>query len=226
LITRRGVLARIGCAALGPALVPGSLSAERVEGMEPSAERVQKPGDPATTRRNILWIATEGVPLSVLSCYGSKLIRTPNIDRIANEGMRFENSFTTNALCAPSRATLTGKYSHLNGMLTNPGETTEGVTQSTFDPAQHTLPKILRQHGYQTGVVGKWHLPANPGEVEFDYFVFKQGAGGPYYEASGYLRNAELGSARLWRRAIPDTSQTTKWILSSRGSNSSRSHSS
>src|SRR5574340_463883 len=74
---------------------------------------------------NIIWITTEGVPVSVLSCYGSQFIKTPNIDRIANEGMLFTNSFCTNALCAPSRATLlTGKYSHLNGMLSNPGETT------------------------------------------------------------------------------------------------------
>ena len=64
-------------------------------------------------RPNILWITTEGVPLKVLSCYGSQLIQTPNIDRIAREGMLFRNSFCTNALCALSRASLlTGKYDH------------------------------------------------------------------------------------------------------------------
>ncbi|MGC2636433.1 MAG: sulfatase [Acidobacteriaceae bacterium] len=204
MITRREVLARIGSAAVGSALAPGLLPAETSGQAKPTAAEPQKPRDAASGKPNILWITTEGVPLSVLSCYGSKLIETPNIDRIARDGMRFENSFTTNALCAPSRATLlTGKYSHLNGMLTNPGETTEDVTHSTFDAAQQTLPKILRQHGYQTGMVGKWHLPANPGETGFDYFVFKQGAGGPYYQASGYLRNEELGSAKIVEKSYP-----------------------
>src|SRR5699024_7355264 len=73
-------------------------------------------------RPNILWITGEGVPLSVLSCYGgrySQYMQTPNIDRIAKEGMQFQNSFCNNALCAPSRATLlTGKYNHLSGMAT------------------------------------------------------------------------------------------------------------
>lgn len=195
MITRRQALARMGSAALGSALAPTLLSAE-ASAPVPAAASAGKP--------NILWITTEGVPLSALSCYGSTLIHTPNIDRIAREGMRFENSFTTNALCAPSRATLlTGKYSHLNGMLTNPGTTTGLPNSSTFDAAQETLPKILRRHGYQTGLVGKWHLPANPGEAGFDYFVFKRGAGGPYYEPSGYLRNEKLGSTQIVEKSYP-----------------------
>jgi arylsulfatase A-like enzyme len=147
-------------------------------------------------RPNILWITGEGVPVSALSCYGSKLIETPNIDRIANEGMRFRNAFTTNALCAPSRATLlTGTYTHINGTIANPDiPVISGEPKPTFDESQVTLPKLLKQHGYQTGTVGKWHLPANPGKVGFDYFVFKKGAGGPYYEAEGYLGNSRLGS--------------------------------
>lgn len=120
----------------------------------------------------------------------------PNIDRIANEGMRFDNGFVTNALCAPSRATLlTGKYSALNGMIANPYPPESGVnTHATFDVTQETLPKLMKRGGYQTGIVGKWHLPANPGQAGFDYFVYKNGAGGPYYEATGYLGNPSLGS--------------------------------
>ena len=216
MITRREVLARMGSAAVGSALARGLLPAETFQDGQQSAERPQRAGDPANKRPNILWITTEGVPLSALSCYGSKLIRTPNIDRIANQGMRFENSFTTNALCAPSRATLlTGKYSHMNGMLTNPGETTEGVTHPTFDAAQETLPKILRQHSYQTGMVGKWHLPANPGEAGFDYFIFKRGAGGPYYQAGGYLRNTELGSTTIVEKSYPGyvTDNVTDFVI-------------
>jgi arylsulfatase A-like enzyme len=191
-ITRREVLARLSGAALGSALVPQMVSAEVGGQSEPKRQEVGG----SSKRPNILWITTEGVPLKVLSCYGSQLMSTPHIDRIAREGMRFENSFVTNALCAPSRAALlTGKYDHLNGMVSNPGETTEGVTaSSTFDASQETVAKILKRHGYQTGMVGKWHLPVNPAETGFDYFVYKTGAGGPYYDPNHYLRNPSLGS--------------------------------
>lgn len=216
MITRREVLARMGSVALGSAFAPGLLPAEERPSEEQPAEQPQKAHNQSGKKPNILWITTEGVPLSALSCYGSQLIRTPNIDRIAKEGMRFENSFTTNALCAPSRATLlTGKYSHLNGMFSNPGDTTEGVTHSSFDAAQQTLPKILRQHGYQTGMVGKWHLPANPGETGFDYFIFKRGAGGPYYAPGGYLRNTELGSTTIVEKSYPGyiTDNVTNFVI-------------
>jgi arylsulfatase A-like enzyme len=139
------------------------------------------------------------VPTAALSCYGSKLIHTPNIDRIGDEGVRFANAFTTNALCAPSRATLlTGTYSHINGMTGNPDAGgILGETPPRFDPAQPTVSRILKQHGYQTGIVGKWHLPITPAEVGFDYFVYKNGAGGPYYDPTGYLGNPSLGSSAV-----------------------------
>ncbi|HWA93982.1 MAG TPA: sulfatase [Terracidiphilus sp.] len=198
-VTRREVLARLGGAALTTALAPHVLSAESsVSGSEEQLATGAPAGKP-----NILWITTEGVPLKALSCYGSQLIQTPNIDRIAKEGMRFENSFVTNGLCAPSRATLlTGKYSHMNGMLGNPGEM-PNPADTVFDAKQQTLPKLLKQSGYQTGMVGKWHLPANPGEVGFDYFVFKRGAGGPYYKAEGYLRNTRLGDNEIVEKSYP-----------------------
>lgn len=160
-----------------------------------SRARRPQPAHPGG-RPNILWITGEGVPISALSCYGSCLIQTPNIDRIATEGMRLTNAFTTNALCAPSRATLlTGTYSHINGTIANPGiQVISGEPEPTFNESQSTVAKMLKANGYQTGLVGKWHLPANPGKVGFDYFVFKEGAGGPYYEAEGYLGNSTLGS--------------------------------
>ena len=191
-ITRREVLAKLSEAALGATFIPPLLSEQTIQKPAPPS----RSGGRSSKKPNILWITTEGVPLKVLGCYGSQLMSTPHIDRIANEGMRFDNSFVTNALCAPSRATLlTGKYDHLNGMVSNPGESTQGVTaSSTFDASQETLPKILKRNGYQTGMVGKWHLPANPGETGFDYFVYKPGAGGPYYDPDHYFRNPSLGS--------------------------------
>jgi arylsulfatase A-like enzyme len=148
---------------------------------------------------NILWITGEGVPTAALSCYGSKLIHTPNIDRIANEGVRFQNAFTTNALCAPSRATLlTGTYTHINGMVGNPGNpAARGEDIATFNPAQQTFVKSMKASGYQTGLVGKWHLPINPADAGFDYFIYKEGAGGPYYDPNGYLGNPSLGSGEI-----------------------------
>lgn len=162
-ISRRQAMKQLGGAALGSSF----FSRVAVEQPAMSASAAARAGTPAprSLRPNILWITGEGVPVSALGCYGSTLIKTPNIDRIANEGMRFENSFTTNALCAPSRATLlTGTYTHVNGMTTNPQDTIDEETPAHFDASQVTFPKLLKQMGYGTGTVGKWHLPANPGE--------------------------------------------------------------
>lgn len=212
-ISRKDALKRLGGLALSlPLGIPvtssviekASTSQSRFPNIIPHRKR-DKP--------NILWITTEGVPLSVLSCYGSrysKFMQTPNIDRIANEGMLFRNSFCNNALCAPSRATLlTGKYNHLCGMEVNPGHSVESNPLTFFDPTQQTFPKILKQNGYKTGIVGKWHLtsapgkPANPGVAGFDYFVFKRGAGGPYYREGGFLQNPSLGSLEIQQREYP-----------------------
>lgn len=213
LITRKQALKTLGGLALSVPMMaspfshgvaapekPGALSAPAV-----LKGRGRKGGKP-----NILWITAEGVPLSVLGCYGSRLMPTPHIDRIAKEGMLFRNSFCNNALCAPSRATLlTGKYDHLNGMYANPGAVTDGEPVSLFDPAQQTFPKLLQRAGYQTGLVGKWHLisepgkTTNPADAGFDYFVFKNGAGGPYYNEHGYLGNPSLGSKQIVPRTIP-----------------------
>src|ERR1700760_2535140 len=135
-LTRREVMARLGAAALGAA-VPSQASAASTSGQPAAAKH---PLSRQNGKPNVLWITTEGVPLATLGCYGSRLMSTPNIDRIAREGMRFNNSFVTNALCAPSRATLlTGKYSHMNGMISNPADTTDGVTRNAhFDENQET----------------------------------------------------------------------------------------
>ncbi|MEO6829996.1 MAG: sulfatase [Acidobacteriaceae bacterium] len=202
-ISRREALKTLGGAALGSALLPATLSAQT--GASPASHpAVRTSRKTRSDKPNILWITGEGVPLNALSCYGSKLIHTPNIDRLASEGMRFENSFVTNALCAPSRATLlTGKYDHLNGMTSNPNFISPELPQPTFDASQETLPKILKRQGYQTAMVGKWHLPANPGECGFDSFIFKRGAGGPYYDPNGYLRNTSLGSNVIHEASYP-----------------------
>ncbi len=121
-------------------------------------------------RPNILFIMTDDHAANAVSAYGSQINRTPNIDRIAQEGVRFENAFCTNSLCAPSRATiLTGKYSHLNGVRNN---------RDKFDVGQPTFPKILRAAGYQTAIIVKWHLKSQP--TGFDYWNVFPGQGAYY----------------------------------------------
>lgn len=99
---------------------------------------------------NILFIMSDDHAAHAISAYGSQVNETPQIDRIANEGARFDNCFCTNSICAPSRAViLSGVHSHLNGVLT---------LADRFDGAQDTFPKRLQETGYQTAIFGKWHL--------------------------------------------------------------------
>ncbi len=118
---------------------------------------------------NILFIFTDDHCEQAISAYGSEIIHTPSMDRIANEGMRFTRCYVTNSICGPSRAVIqTGMYSHQNGFLTN---------RDKFNGDQQTFPKLLQTAGYQTAVIGKWHLKSTP--QGFDYFDVLKGQG-PY----------------------------------------------
>jgi len=124
----------------------------------------------ARKRPNILFIMADDHASQAVGCYGSRVNRTPHIDRIAAEGVRFDNCFCTNGICAPSRAViLTGKHSHLNGVRDN---------AVAFDGAQTTFPKLLRAAGYRTALIGKWHLGSDP--TGFDHWNILPGQG-EYY---------------------------------------------
>ena len=154
-------------------------------------------GQPAKPM-NILYIMTDDHSFQTISAYDKRYIQTPNIDRIANEGVRFTNSFVANSISGPSRACmLTGKHSHKNGFIDN---------AHTFDGSQQTFPKLLRKAGYQTAMIGKWHLTSDP--TGFDYWNILVGQGDYYNpifidngekrQIEGYATNITTDLALDW----------------------------
>jgi arylsulfatase A-like enzyme len=144
------------------------------------------------SRPNVLFVMSDDHCSQALSAYGGRLAsacRTPNIDRLAQEGIRFDNCFVTNSICTPSRAAIfTGKYAHKNGVY----------KFTALNQAQPTLPKMMRRAGYRTAIIGKYHLHSNP--VGFDFWSILPGQG-EYHDPefiemgdespSGWLRNGE-----------------------------------
>lgn len=120
----------------------------------------------ASPRPNILFIMSDDHASHAISAYGSRINQTPQLDRLAREGMRLNNCFAVNSICTPSRASiLTGKYSHINGV----------TVFNRFDGSQWTVAKTLQAAGYRTAMIGKWHLTSDP--TGFDYWSILPGQG-------------------------------------------------
>lgn len=135
------------------------------------ASQAQKQSEQAQKPLNIVYIMTDDHTAQMMSCYDKRYINTPNLDRIAENGLRFVNSYVANSLSGPSRACmLTGKHSHANGYTAN--------EFSRFDGNQQTFPKLLQKAGYQTAIFGKWHLGAYP--QGFDKWEIVPGQGDYY----------------------------------------------
>ena len=132
----------------------------------------KKASQPQTQKPlNIVYIMTDDHTAQAMSCYDKRYTVTPNLDRIAQNGLRFTNSFVANSLSGPSRACmLTGKHSHKNGFTEN--------TTCVFDASQPTFPRYLQDAGYQTALFGKWHLESLP--QGFDKWEIVPGQGDYY----------------------------------------------
>lgn len=150
---------------------------------------------------NIIYIMSDDHDADAISAYNKNLITTPNIDRLAKEGVRFTNCFVGNSICSPVRATvLTGQHSHLNGIKDN---------RTPFDGTKTTLPKLLREAGYETALIGKWHLHSLP--TGFDYFKILPGQGS--YFAPRFI-SIPNDTIRYQNAYVTDiiTKETIKWL--------------
>ena len=147
----------------------------------------------AQQRYNVVYIMTDDHTAQMLSAYDTRNIHTPNLDRVAQDGVRFTRSYVANSLSGPSRACmLTGKHSHKNGFTNN--------EHGIFDGSQQTMPKLLQAAGYQTAIIGKWHLHSTP--TGFDHWDILPGQGDYYnprfINAKGYLTNIITDKAISW----------------------------
>lgn len=160
-------------------------------------------------RYNIVYIMTDDHTAQMMSCYDRRYVETPNLDRIANDGVRFTRSFVANSLSGPSRACmLTGKHSHKNGFTNN--------EHGVFDGTQQTMPKLMRQAGYQTAIIGKWHLVSLPTGFDYWNIVPEQG---DYYNPdfitmkndtvreTGYITNIITDKSLDWMEHRRDRSR-------------------
>lgn len=154
-------------------------------------------------RPNIVFIMSDDHAAHAMSCYGSRINKTPHIDRIAEAGMRFDNCHCTNAICTPSRAViLTGVHTHINGVKT---------LGDHWDNSQDHVAKRLKEAGYQTAIVGKWHLGIGETHqpTHFDFWSVLPGQGA-YHDP----KMIEMGEEKAFDGYVSDiiTDKSIDWL--------------
>ena len=150
---------------------------------------------------NIVYIMTDDYTAQMMSCYDRRFIETPNLDRIAADGVRFTRSYVANSLSGPSRACmLTGKHSHKNGFTNN--------EHGIFDGSQQTMPKLLRAAGYETALIGKWHLVSTP--TGFDYWEILPAQGDYYNPMFIHMDGSRAVDSGYVTRIITD--KALEWV--------------
>lgn len=155
-----------------------------------------------TDKPNILFIMADDHAAKAISCYGSGINQTPHLDRLAHEGMRFDHCYVTNSICTPSRAAiLTGTYNHINGVTT---------LETPIDNRLPHVAKHLQTGGYQTAIIGKWHLGEGKAHEPsgFDYWSVLPGQGdyfdplmiemGTEIEVAGYATDIITDKSLNW----------------------------
>lgn len=154
-----------------------------------------------TSRPNIVYIMTDDHTAQMMSCYDTRFIETPNLDRIAADGVRFTHSYVANSLSGPSRACmLTGKHSHKNGFTNN--------EHGIFDGSQQTMPKLLQAAGYETCLIGKWHLVSTP--TGFNHWEILPAQGDYYNPAFIHMNGTIAADSGYVTRIITD--KAIQWM--------------
>lgn len=184
--------------ATGEVLAQAQTTVTAVEGQTTPVNLTLVPAE----RPNILFILLDDLRWDALGCTGHPFVLTPNIDRIANEGVRFSNAFVTTSLCSPSRASfLTGAYAHRHGVRLN--------AVNDPDPSFPLLPQLLQQAGYETALIGKWHMkPGLAPRPGFDHWYCAQypyenprvNENGRGFQAEGYITDLLMEEAVRWLR--------------------------
>ena len=160
-----------------------------------------------TRQPNFVFIMSDDHAAHAMSCYGSRINRTPNLDRIADGGMRFDNCFCTNSICTPSRAAiLTGTWNHINGVTT---------LATPMDNRLPTFVKTLQAQGWQTGIFGKWHLGSGPQHCPagFDDWAVLPGQG-LYHNPTFIFNGPDGGQQRVVPGYVTDiiTDMSLDWL--------------
>lgn len=165
----------------------------------------KKVGKEKIARPNIILIYPDDHSFQTIGAYGSVVNKTPNIDRLAEGGMRFNKCLVTNSICGPCRAVIqTGKYSHKNGFYDN-------GANSRFDSSQQTFPKLLQKAGYQTAIIGKWHLKTKPEGYDYSEVLIGQG---PYFNPVMLKNGKRVKYIGYTSEIITDL--TMKWMQEQR----------